>query len=109
MGWTVAGCIISVEYQPMPTDDASTAEYADELEIVLSLVCSDCKARYDAADDIRKDEEGEAPWGAWARRHATACKQAGWFLRSSSSKADVPNHLCPACAKRRGLVIHPSH
>lgn len=90
----------------MPAHDATIEEYALELEITLDLVCADCKARFNVSDDIRKEEEHEAPWGSWARRQAVASKKEGWFVLSPSSDASVPGCLCPVCAHRRGLVVH---
>jgi hypothetical protein len=84
---------------------APIQEYAVELEVQLDMICRECDARLNATDDIRKQDEGEAPWGKWAIRHAIASKEAGWFLRASGSDSSGPHCLCPDCASKRGISV----
>jgi hypothetical protein len=88
-----------------PPQSGGLNAYEFYIEAVLAWHCGDCDSYIECTNDIREDEL-DAPYGAWAVRKGKEGMAAGWYVPPLTSEGSlIVGCLCPACARKRGLVI----
>lgn len=95
----------------IPRASDQLARYEEHIYRALNWDCSECGAHVQAAADIRKEEESQAPDGPWALRKAREAMDAGWYLPplEYTNRLPILFCVCPACAAKLGLSTNQKH